>query len=95
MPTLWIHVWDEADTTALGDPLQEMKVTIGGVPTPSSAVVGTGRRRRVVRLFTDTDCHVTWGASPTANSDDIPMVANTHEYFEIEAGHAISVVERV
>lgn len=95
MATLWIHVWESASEVALGDPQQELTITIGGTSTQSSsAISGSNRVRRRCRLFADADCHVTWGENPTADTSDIPLGAENPEYFDIESGHLVAVITR-
>ncbi len=95
MAILWIHVFEAAAEVALGDPIQELKVTYSvSSVSAGSAITGSNRLRRRVRLFSDGDCHVTWSASPTADTNDIPMNAEVVEYFDIEAGHTVAVIQR-
>lgn len=95
MSTLFITVWDVAAEVAQGDPIQEMTITISGTSAQSTAITADSRRRKRVRLFTDTDCFVTWGSDPTAASGSSrPMGAENPEYFDIEAGHKIAVITR-
>lgn len=97
MATLFVTVWEHAGEVALGDPLQEFQVDIGGASTESAdPIVGEGRKKRRIRLFADADCFVTWGETPVAVSTaSRPMGAENPEYFEIEAGHKIAVITRV
>ena len=96
MATLWIAVFEGAAEVAMGDPLEETTVNIGATSTPmASAITGSGRKRRRVRLFADADCHVTWAASPTASTGNLPLGSENPEYFDIEAGHKVAVIERV
>jgi len=98
MATLQITVFEVAGSTALGDPLQEEIVAVGAGSLTSNVIVGSGKRRRTVRFYTDTDCWVTWGASPTAKTDGTAgrmLGADNPEYWNVEAGHKIAVIERV
>lgn len=97
MATLYFRVYEGAAEVATGDPIQEGTVTIAGSANESAAITGSDRKRRRVRLFADTNCFVTWGASPTAvndGSDGMPMGSENPEYVDIEAGHLISVIQR-
>lgn len=94
MATLSLHVWSDAKEVALGEVLQSMTVNIGGASAQSAAVTGTARRHRRVRFFADADCYVTWGDNPTADSTGLPLGAENPEYFDIEAGQKIAVIER-
>lgn len=98
MATLFFAVFSGAAEVAMGDPIQEDSVAIGGASTVSSAITGTGRKRRRVRIFADVNCFATWGESPVAKNDGTdgrPLEASVVEYFDIEAGHQIAVIERV
>lgn len=46
-----------------------------------------------VRIMTDTDIRVAFGASPTATAtNNLRMPANSVEYFEIQVGHKVAVI---
>ena len=97
MATLFFAVFEGAAEVATGDPIQEGVVSIGGASAPSAVIVGSGRKRRRVRLFADAICFVTWGENPVAKSDGTegrPIGAEGGEYFDIEAGHKLAVIER-
>ena len=97
MPSLQITVFPEATVVALGDPVLEEVITISGTHALSTVIPGTKKNRRV-RIFADTDCFVTWGTNPTAlidGSEGRMIGAGNPEYFGIEAGFRISVIERV
>ena len=96
MATLFISVWDNASQTLLGQPLQETSVAIGAASAQSDAITGSNKETRLVRVFADADCYVTWGSDPTASSaDGRPMGAENPEVFGIVAGEKIAVIERV
>jgi len=69
MATLYFCVFEGAAEVATGDPIQEGVVTVQGSSTQSAVITGTGKKRRRVRVFTDTNCFVTWGENPTALND--------------------------
>lgn len=97
MTTLFITAYEAAEQTALGNPIQEITVAIGGTSAQSAAITGSGRKKRTVRLFADTNCFVTWGYDPTALADGTggrPLGAENPEYVSIEAGHKIAVIQR-
>lgn len=97
MTTLYGCVFEAAGEVAFGDPIQEFAVTISGTSTQSPAIIGSGRKRRRIRLYPDGDCFVTWAEDPVALNDGTsgrPMGAEQREYFDIEAGHKIAVIER-
>lgn len=99
MATLFIAVWGDATQTLVGEPIQEMTIAVAGASAQSSAVSGPVKPAwRRVRLFTDTDCFVTWGDDPTAVGDGSagrPMGAENPEVFTIQSGQKIAVIERV
>lgn len=97
MADLQITVFKDAGVVALGDPVSEQKVAIGGTSTPSTVLPGTKVFLRV-RLFAEADCYVTWAAVPVALQDGTEgrmLGAGNPEYFSIEAGDKIAVIERV
>ena len=97
MTTLYFCVWDSAAAVANGDPIQEGTVDISTGSKKSDVIVGDNRKRRRVRIFCDANAFVTWGADPTATNDGLsgrPMGSENPEYFDIEAGHQIAVIER-
>jgi len=97
MATLFFAVFEDAAQTALDIPLQEDVIAIGVGSLQSATIVGSGKKKRTVRLFADVDCFVTWGADPTAvadGSEGRPIGAENPEYVSIEAGHKIAVIAR-
>ena len=98
MATVFIGVWGGAGLALVGQPLQEMAVAISGTSAQSAAISGPSKpTQRQVRLFTDTDCFVTWGANPTALTDGTggrALGAENPEVFTIDSGSLIAVIER-
>ena len=98
MATLFIAVWADATQTLVGEPVQEMTVTVGAGSLQSGVLTaGNNKVWRRVRLFTDADCFVTWGDDPTALADGTsgrPMGAENPEVFTIESGSKIAVIAR-
>jgi hypothetical protein len=95
---LYITVFEDAAEVALGAPVQEMAVAIGAGSVQSDAIAGTGNRHRRMRLMADVDCFVTWGDDPTATTDGTsgrPMGAENPEYFAINVGQKVAVIERL
>ena len=98
MPTPFLPGFPDAAMVALGPPVQEMVVTVGAGSLKSAAIAGDTKKLQRVRLFSDTDCFVTWNADPTAVGDGSSgraLAAEVAEYFEIEAEHFVAVIERV
>ena len=96
MPTLSITVFADAKEVLFDEPLQVLSVAVGGGSVQSSAITGSNNQIRHVRLFTDTDCFVLWGANPTAAdfTDSIPLGAENPEVVGIKAGQLVAVIER-
>lgn len=98
MATLFIAVWGDATQTLVGNPVQEMTVSVGAGSLQSAVLIADNNKVwRRVRLFTDADCFVTWGANPTAKndgSDGRPLGAENPEVFTIESGLKIAVISR-
>lgn len=95
MAKLWGQVFASASQTGAGDVIQNLSVDIGGAADETAVITADDNRRRIVRLFADLDCHVTWGESPTADVTHFPLGAENPEYVSIESGHQISVIQRV
>jgi hypothetical protein len=95
-------VWKSASATAEGAVVNENVITIAGSSAQSPTVMdpnaGGARAKRRVRVSTDAACWVTWGSDPTALDDGTAgrmMHADSWEYFDIEAGERIAVIEKV
>ena len=98
MATLFIVVFQGAGSVAHGDPIQEEVVSIGAGSLTSNVITGSDRKRRIVRMYADADCFVTWGETPTAltdGTDGRPLGSDNAEYFDVEAGHKIAVIQRI
>jgi len=94
MAILWATVYEGASLTPSGLPIQVTQVGISATAASTGVIIGSNRKRRVVRLFADADCHFTFGASPSATVSDSPLGAENPEYIEVEAGQSISVIAR-
>ena len=94
MASVFITVWDSAREVALGDPIQYAQAVIDS--SNSSAISGSGKKRKRCRLYAEADCWVAWGASPTATgvADSIPLGPDNPEYVDIEAGHIVTAITR-
>lgn len=98
MASVQFTVFEVAAEVAQGQPLQEGVITIGAASVQGAVITADGRRRRRVRVFSEADCFVTWSENPVAiadGSDGRMMAASQTEYFDIEAGHRLAVIERV
>ena len=98
MADVFFRVWRVAGAVAQGLPVNENLVNISGVSVQSGAVDSAGgNRMRVVRLFADAACYVTWGANPTVLTDGtegMPLGSENPEYVEIAANHLLAVITR-
>lgn len=63
----------------------------GTAGTISNAVGGSGSV--VIRVWLSTAGYIAVGAEPTATTSDIPMPANTPEYFIVSAGDKVSAIQ--
>ena len=98
MATLFISVFDGAAVTLVDRPVQQMTITVAASSAQSAAITGQASKVRNVRLYTDTDCFVEWGADPTALNDGtggIPLGADNPEVIGMRAGDLIATIERV
>lgn len=53
--------------------------------------IGSGTT--VIRVWLTTAGYIAIGASPTATTSDIPMPANTPEYFVVPPGSKVSAIQ--
>jgi hypothetical protein len=63
------------------------KIAVGASSTASAAVGGN-----VVRLVSTTDCHIAFGANPTADATALLLPANAAEYFGCDAADKVAVI---
>lgn len=68
--------------------LGSLSVSIGAASAQSSALSG-----RTVRLCATVDAHIAIGADPTATGTSTLLPAGTVEYFQIEDGWKVAVVQ--
>lgn len=47
---------------------------------------------RYVRVISDTNCHLAFGANPTATTSSMRVVADVPEYFGVVAGQKVAAV---
>ncbi|MGB0971935.1 MAG: hypothetical protein ACPGVG_13385 [Mycobacterium sp.] len=100
MSTLHFAVWNDAREVAIGPPEQEGAITFT-TPSAQGAVIVPGdsakKTLKRVRVICDADAWVTWGENPTAVADGTEgrmMGAENPEYYGIQAGHRIAVIQR-
>ena len=99
MSNLYITTFGEAVEVAMGPPVQRKVLIYTTSSVQSDLLITPSAGRKItlrVRLFSDADCFVTWGDNPTATdgTDSLPMGANNPEYFSIDSGEKIAVVQR-
>lgn len=97
MATLQFTVFETAAEVALGDPIQENIITISGTSAQGAVIAAEDGKRRRVRVAVDTNCWVLWSENPTALVNGTAgrmMFAGDREYFDIQSGHRIAVIER-
>ena len=99
MSNLYIAAFKDAKEVALGLPELEEAVsyTTSSIQSTVLPVQNPPITYRV-RIFSDADCFVTWGDDPTALVDGTegrPIGANNPEYFAIQNGQRLAVINRV
>lgn len=71
-------------------PLAEQTVAIGGTSAQSAAF---NAKTRIIGVHTDAICSISVDEDPTATTDNRRMAAGATEYFEVQPGHKIAVIE--
>jgi hypothetical protein len=56
----------------------------------SAATAAVGVATRIVRLVATVDCHVAFGADPTATTSSMLLPAGSVEYVAITPGHKVA-----
>lgn len=96
MATLYVTEFAYADIAvpehgaapvALQPPAAEQTVTFT-TSTASSAFHAT---TRIVRLYASADCHILFGADPTATTSKMKLKADAAEYFAVPLGASYKV----
>jgi len=62
--------------------------------TAGTITNGVGAQTYVVRVWCSTAAYIAFGASPTATTSDIPVPANTPEYFIVTPGQKVSAIQQ-
>jgi hypothetical protein len=70
-------------------PLATLKITNGGTSTQGAVF---NAATRMIGVHTDAIISIAVGVNPTATTNDKRMAANTTEYFFVEAGQRIAVI---
>ena len=66
------------------------KVTIGAASAQSATFSDS---TTIIRIFTTTDCYIKVATNPTATTSDMFIAGGIIEYFGIEKGHKIAVIQ--
>lgn len=78
----------------LGSPFRpgatQTKAYTGTAGTIDNAI---GEGINVIRVWLSTAGYIAIGSSPTATTSDIPMPANTPEYFIVPPGSKVSAIQ--
>ena len=73
-------------------PIATQKLTNGGTAVQSNTFDAA---TRMIGVHTDAIVSIKVGTNPTATTSDKRMAANTTEYFIVEGGQKISVINNV
>lgn len=69
----------------------EQKITSSGVSAQSAAF---NSQTRYIRLVADGNMHYLVGSNPTATTSNLPLVLENPEYFAVNPGDKIAVIDR-
>lgn len=61
--------------------------------TTATQSAAFGSTTKIVRLVADANCHVLFGADPTADADDERLTSGVAEWRVVTAGHKVSVYD--
>lgn len=93
MASLYYSGYTGARSVATGYPAFNGKITIGAGSTASGAL-GTAGETYYVRLVCDADCQIERGSSPTADGNSELLVSSAVEYFWLNGGDQVAVIEK-
>lgn len=48
---------------------------------------------KMIRVYSDTECHIKIGIGPTATVNNKPIAADSPEYFGVTAGQKLSAID--
>jgi hypothetical protein len=63
------------------------------VPIGAGSLQTVAINSTVVRLVATADCHIVFGANPTATENDSFLPANQPEYFVFSPGQLVAVIQ--
>lgn len=96
MPSLYITEFDQEGMDALGRVMPVAKVP--SIGTQKVAFTGTSAQSAtlnasttLVRVHTDGTCSILFGANPTATTSNLRMVADSTEYFSVQANSGLKI----
>lgn len=94
MADLAYTTFEGVNQTALGPP-QLMNVLSIGASAVNSGDLNPGKFAATVRVNTDTACWVMYGPAEEAiaQSNGMRMAANQTEYFQLQPGDRLSVIQ--
>ena len=96
MAKIWITEYTELPTDAnraapqiAATPSITTQVVTFTTSTQSAAF---NANTKFVRVIADANCHVLFGANPTATTNSMRMVADAAEYFGVVAGQKLAAI---
>lgn len=88
VPTVNGYTQSNFPCLMLGGPNQ--KIIFGAVSAQSTAF---NANTTIVRIFSTKDCYIQYGANPTATTSDMFIAGGIIEYFGVEPGSKIAVIQ--
>lgn len=100
MANIWISEFDLTGTQ-FDDNAGRLNVPVVAEPptaaqnvtfTTATQSAAFNAATKLIRMVSDADCHVAFGADPTADTDDEKLIAGIPEWRAVTAGHKVSIV---
>jgi hypothetical protein len=63
--------------------------------TSAAASAAFASGTKMIRIISDTNCHLAFGTGPIATANDMLVIANTVEYFGVKEGQKVSAYDGV
>lgn len=100
MANIWISEFDKSGIPYVeGGGYLNVPIALEPVLAPQKVSFTTATQSaafnaatKLIRMVSDADCHVAFGADPTADTDDEKLIAGIPEWRAVTAGHKVSVV---
>ena len=90
MGILYVTEYADWDAESPKEPaINNQTVTFSASVACASAFMS---QTRLVRIHTDTICHITFAASPTATTSHRRLPADATEYFAVESGMKVAAI---